>query len=143
LPTTPPYREKRPIADRLRLMREMFLDRSDWVLSGSLDGWGEPIVHLFDLVVFVEVPVDIRLKRLRDRESRHFGAGAVSPGGWRHRETEEFIEWASHYEDGSREGRNRTRHLTWLGTLTCPILRIDGTSPILDLVHDIIEALPR
>jgi adenylate kinase family enzyme len=25
-PTTPPYREKREIADRLRLMREMFLD---------------------------------------------------------------------------------------------------------------------
>jgi hypothetical protein len=27
------------VADRLRLMREVFLDRSDWVLSGSLDDW--------------------------------------------------------------------------------------------------------
>src|SRR5215510_16221442 len=28
-PTTPPYREKREVADRLRLMREVFLDRSE------------------------------------------------------------------------------------------------------------------
>ena len=37
LPTTPPYRRQRDVADRLRLMREVFLDRSDWVLSGSLE----------------------------------------------------------------------------------------------------------
>ena len=29
-----------------------------------------------------------------------------------HKEVEEFIEWASHYDDGTREGRNLhgTRH---------------------------------
>jgi adenylate kinase family enzyme len=42
LPTNPPYQEKRTVADRLRLMREIFLDREGWILSGSLDGW----VHL-------------------------------------------------------------------------------------------------
>lgn len=143
LPTVPPYRQIRAIEDRLRLMREMFLNRSDWVLSGSLDDWGESIVPFFDLVVFVEVPVDIRLNRLRDREARHFGPDAVSAGGWRHRETEEFIEWASHYDDGSREGRTLIRHLAWLATLICPVLRIDGTRPIPDLICDIIRALPR
>src|ERR1043166_8030786 len=60
-PTNPPYRKKRKVADRLRLMREIFLDREGWVLSGALDGWG-------------------------------------------YQETEEFFEWASHYDDGSREG---------------------------------------
>ena len=143
LPTTPPYRQARAVADRLRLMREMFLERSDWVLSGALDGWGEPVVQFFDLVVFVEVPVDVRLSRLRDREARHFGLDAVASGGWRHRETEEFIEWASHYDDGSREGRNLVRHLAWLGALTCPVLRIDGTRPVPDMVRDIVAALPR
>jgi adenylate kinase family enzyme len=143
LPTTPPYRQKRTVADRLRLMREMFLDRSDWILSGALDGWGDSIVQLSDLVVFVDVPVDIRLKRLRDRETRHFGADAVAPGGWRHRETEEFIEWASHYDDGSREGRSLVRHLAWLDALACPALRIDGTRPVRDMIHYIVKALPR
>jgi len=40
--TNPPYCEMREVADRLRLMRQVFLDRSDWVLSGSLDGWAIP-----------------------------------------------------------------------------------------------------
>ena len=140
-PTNPPYRETREVADRLRLMHEMFLDRSDWVLSGSLVGWGEPIVPLFDLVVFVSVPTEIRLQRLRDRETRRFGVEAVSPGGWRHQETEEFIEWASHYDDGSREGRNLPRHQAWLATLPCRVMHVDGTRPICVLVDAVTAML--
>jgi adenylate kinase family enzyme len=68
-PTNPPYREIREVADRLRLMREVFLDRSDWVLSGSLDGWGDLIIPLLDLVIFLYVPTPIRLQRLRARGS--------------------------------------------------------------------------
>jgi hypothetical protein len=121
-------------------MREIFLDRPDWVLSGSLDAWGGPIVPLFDLVVFVHVATEVRLQRLRDREARRFGSAATSPGGWRYQETEDFIEWASHYDDGTLEGRNLPRHLTWLDTLTCPVVRIDGTRPILDQVDEVITA---
>src|ERR1700712_3694307 len=80
-PTTPPYQKKREIAERLRLMREMFLDRADWVLSGSLDGWGDPVVRYFDLVVFLYTTKEIRLQRLRAREARHFGSDAVAAGG--------------------------------------------------------------
>ena len=141
LPTTPPYREKRAAADRLRLMHDVFLYRADWVLSGGLVGWGDAIVPRFDLVVFVQVPTEIRLARLRDRETRRFGAEAVSPGGWRHAETEEFLEWAAHYEDGTREGRNRAYDLAWLATLRCPVVRVDGTRPIADLVREIVAAI--
>jgi adenylate kinase family enzyme len=88
-PTTPPYRDKREAADRLRLMREVFLDRPDWILSGSLDGWGAPIVALFDLVVFVYVPTAIRLERLRAREARRLGA--VAYGGSMNPAMEEFL----------------------------------------------------
>src|ERR1700733_11975500 len=63
-PTTPPYREQREIAERLRLMREIFLPRADWVLSGSLEGWGDPIVAHFDLVVFLTTPKGLRVQRL-------------------------------------------------------------------------------
>ncbi|MBV8538237.1 MAG: hypothetical protein JO128_21750 [Alphaproteobacteria bacterium] len=135
-PTKPPYRELRPVADRLRLMREMFLDRSDWVLSGTLVGWGEPVVSFFDLAVFVETPTDVRLARLREREARRFGAAAVSPGGWRHAETEDFIDWSSHYEDGTREGGcSRPRHETFLAALTCQTVRVDGREPVGALVR--------
>ncbi|MGA7873149.1 MAG: hypothetical protein WCA22_19850 [Candidatus Binatus sp.] len=140
-PTNPPYREMREVPDRLRLMREMFLERPDWVLSGSLDGWGDPIVAFLDLVVFVYTPTVIRLERLREREARRLGPDAVAPGGSLHRQAEEFIEWASHYDDGTREGRNLARHQAWLAELPCRVVRLDGTRPLQDLVKEICRAI--
>lgn len=147
-PTIPPYAVKRPVEDRLRLMHEVFLPRADWVLSGSVDGWvseaNEPsrthIVDIaFDLVVFVSTPTDIRLARLRAREARHFGDEAIAEGGWRHHEAKSFLEWASHYDDGTREGRNRLRQEAWLLTLTCAVIRVDGNRPLEDIVRDVVR----
>ena len=140
-PTTPPYRDKREIAERLRLMREVFLPRTDWALSGSLDGWGDPIIPIFDLVVFVATPWEIRLQRLRAREAAHFGADSVAPGGWRHKETEDFIEWASHYDAGDREGRSLARHQAWVAALPCSVLRLDGSRPLPELVAEVRNAI--
>src|SRR5579883_3161929 len=69
-PTDPPYVETRDITERLSLMQTMFLPRPTWVLSGSLDSWGNSLLCYFDLVVFLRVPTDIRLARLREREAR-------------------------------------------------------------------------
>jgi adenylate kinase family enzyme len=94
LPTTPSFQQKCEPADRLRLVREVFAQRAEWVLSGSLTGWGDPLVPLFNLVVFLIVPAELRVRRLRERETRRFGADALPLGAWRHGQTEEFIAWA-------------------------------------------------
>jgi adenylate kinase family enzyme len=137
LPTTPPYQTTRPVADRLRLMQEIFIGRAEWVLSGSLDSWGAPIMPLCDLIVFVRTPAAVRLQRLRAREVRRYGAAAIEPGGWRHAEAAEFLEWAAHYDDGSREGRHLARHQAWLKTAQCRVLCVDGTNPVSDLVAQV------
>jgi adenylate kinase family enzyme len=141
LPTTPPFQQKREAADRLGLMGEVFLPRTEWVLSGSLSDWGDPIIPLFDLVVFLIVPAESRVQRLRAREIRRFGADAVAPGAWRHQETEQFIDWASDYDEGRRASRNRAGHEEWLAKLSCPVLRLDGTRAIHELVAEIVTAL--
>jgi adenylate kinase family enzyme len=123
----------------------MFLPRLDWVLSGTVTGWGEELVPLFDLVVFVSTPREIRLTRLRAREAAHFGADAVAPGGWRHDETESFVEWASHYEAGDREGRSLAKDEAWLAGLPSPVVRVDGSRPLAGLVEELCseaEQLP-
>jgi adenylate kinase family enzyme len=140
-PMNSPYSEMREVADRLRLMREVFLDRPDWVLSGSLDSWGSSIVPFFDLVIFLYVPTAIRLERLRARESQRFGADAVAPGGSIYQKAEAFFEWASHYDDGTREGRNLARHQAWLASLSCRVIRLDGTAPIAELVTEVRLAI--
>jgi adenylate kinase family enzyme len=141
LPTNPPYRTQRPATERLRLMQEMFLPRAGWVLSGSVTGWGDGLASNFDLVAYVTTRRDIRIQRLRAREATRFGADAIAPGGWRHEETESFLEWASHYDDGTREGRNLAMHETWLATLPCPVLRVDGARDLTALIAEISSRL--
>jgi len=141
-PTAPPYQESREAGERLRLMQEVFVPRAGWILSGSLGGWADALVPCFDLVVFVKTPRELRLQRLRAREATRFGADSVAPGGWRFEETEAFIDWASHYDDGTREGRNLARHEVWLATLACPVLRLDGSQPVVEIVDEVLRALP-
>jgi len=139
-PTIPPYREMREASERLKLMREMFLPRADWVLSGSLNGWGDTLIADFDLVVFLVTPREIRLQRLRAREATHFGAEAVAPGGSHHQETKEFIAWASGYEEG-QVSRTLAKHQAWLAELPCPVLRLDGSRPLPELVEEVRRAI--
>ncbi len=140
-PTSPPYQHNRERSDRLRLMREMFLPRPSWVLSGSLQGWGDPIVPYFDLVVFVYTAKEIRLQRLRAREAARFGADAVAIGGSRHQQTEDFIEWASQYDDGDRVSRTLEKHQGWLAALRCRVLRLDGARPLAELVVEVVAEI--
>jgi len=37
------------------------------VLSGSLCGWGDPLIPEFELIVFLVVPTAVRLQRVRAR----------------------------------------------------------------------------
>ncbi|HEU0147101.1 MAG TPA: AAA family ATPase [Bradyrhizobium sp.] len=141
LPTDPPYRERRNREDRLRLMREMFLGKASWVLSGSLIGWGDSIIPYFDAVVFLSVSTELRLERLRQREARRFGVEAIAPGGWRYDETRNFLEWASHYEEGPRASRNRAEHEAWLAALGCSVLCLDGVEPTNVLIERISRLL--
>ncbi len=141
MPTVPPFRQKRDIPDRLRLLHAEFSTHPGWVLSGAMESWGDPLVPLLDLIIFMQVPTPVRLERLRARESIEHGAANCASGGWRHEETEEFLEWAAHYEDGTREGRTLQRHEDWLATVTCPVLRLNGIKPGSELVQETMAAL--
>jgi len=123
-------------------MREMFLDRPDWVLSGALDGWGDELIPSFDLVVFVVAPVALRVERLRRREAGRYGLAAVSPGGDRHIETEDFFAWAGKYDSGG-VSRTLAGHRAWISALPCPAVEVDGARPPADLAVDVLAALQR
>jgi adenylate kinase family enzyme len=143
LPTESPYTIRRPREQRLALMHEAF-DRAastGWILAGSLNGWGDSLIPLFDLVIFISTPTELRLQRLQARETARFGSEAIAPGGSRHEEYEAFIKWAASYEVLSHEGRNRARHEAWLAQLPCPVLRLDGRLPVEFLLHQAMSEL--
>ena len=139
--TDPPYRVKREVPERLAGIRAEQARTGRWVLSGTLDGWAEPVSRGAELIVFLRVPTQVRLERLRRRERARFG-DALLPGGPMHETHREFIEWASHYEDASLPGRNLPRHEDWLAGLGQPVLRLDGTRPVAELVEAVLARGP-
>jgi len=141
MPPVSEYNEKRPIPGRLQLLEQEFASLDGWVLSGALESWGDPIAHYFDVVIFLQVPTETRLKRLRQREAERYGAENIALGGRHHEETEAFIEWASLYDAGTHKSRTLKRHEDWLATMTCPVLCLDGELPTEDLVEAVMSVL--
>ena len=130
LPTDPPYREKRPRAARLALLRSVLAESVSWALSGSLCGWGDALIPEFDLVVFLVVPTEVRLARLRARELLRYGRDAIVPGGELHEAHVEFLDWAARYDTGGPEMRSRALHERWLTKLPGRVLRLEGDRPV-------------
>ena len=123
------YSEAWPSEVRLKNLAGELAKVENWILSGAIIDWGNPLIPLFDLVVFLSVPDEIRIRRLINREKERYGE-SILPGGEKHRDFVEFIEWAKRYEDGGTEVRSRYQQEQWLEDLSCPVLRIDGESSI-------------
>jgi adenylate kinase family enzyme len=93
-PTDPPYQQARPPSERQTLLARALGQADSWVLSGSLCGWGDPFLTQFQLIVFLLVPTEERLARLRARELTRYGQEAIAYGGKLHKAHVEFLEWA-------------------------------------------------
>ena len=130
--TDPPFREKRPPEERLASLRTTFQEAKRWVVSGSLCGWGDPLIPEFELVVFLLVPTPVRLARLRAREIERYGRQAIAPGGALHEAHVEFLEWAGRYDTGDPEMRSRAMHEAWLAALPCSVVRLEGDLSIVE-----------
>jgi len=130
LPSEPPFQRIRERGERQARLGAALQAQPDWVLSGSLCGWGDVFIPLFGLVVFLWVPPDVRLTRLRTRERARYG-DALAPGGPQHDRSEAFLAWAAAYDEGLEvPERCRRLHETWLAALPCPVLRIEGTATV-------------
>jgi hypothetical protein len=96
-----------------------------WVVSGSLCGWGDVAIPLFELVVFLSIPSEVRMARLRRREHERFGE-RILPGGDMYESSQAFLVRAASYDEGGLDIRSRRLHDQWLSTLPCPILCFEG-----------------
>lgn len=135
--TDPPYRHKRAVEERLAGIAAEQARTGRWVVSGALEGWAAPAMADAELILFLEAPTKVRLERLRRRESARFG-DALLPGGAMHETHREFIAWAALYEQGGQPGRSRPRQERWLAGVDKPVLRLDGTRRVDDLVAAVL-----
>lgn len=131
LPTVPPFQEKRNHERRLEMILNDLDRHEDAVVSGSVMNWGLELEDSFDLIVFLYLDSDIRVKRLKYREEKRFG-----------RADPEFLQWASEYDSSPAEGRSLTKHNDWLSERFCKIIRIEGNLSVNERIQMLTSALP-
>ena len=143
VPSYPPFQEARPIPKRQKMLMEDLRGSGRWVLSGSLCGWGDEAIDLFDLVVFIYIPTDMRLRRLKARELRRYGAENLGPGGIMHEESKAFMEWAAGYDSGGMDTRSLMLHESWLEGLPCPVMRLKGEGTVQEWADEVLQGVSR
>ncbi len=136
-----PYTEKREPEQRVELLKPDLEKYPSWVLSGSLCGWGDFSIPMFTMVVFLWIPQDLRLSRLRERELKRFGEAALAPGGWFHENHAGFMEWAAQYDTAGTEMRSRALHEEWMKTLPCRLVRFEQLLSAEIMTAQILEYL--
>lgn len=141
LPTNPPFIEKRSTEERLNLMRRDIGKSSQSVISGSLCGWGDALIPLFDLVVRLVVPAEERIFRLKKREYQRFG-GRILAGGDMYEEHQKFLQWASEYDNGDISMRSKAMHDEWQKEISCTQITLDGTLSPQSLMKEIKIIFP-
>lgn len=136
LETDPPFTAKREPEARVAMIEQEIEGIPDWVLSGSICSWGDPLLSRFTLAIFLYLDPPIRLARILERERRRYGA-RILPGGDMHDQHLDFMAWAGSYDTASAPVRSLDLHESWMHRLGCPIMRLDSRKPVEELVDAI------
>ncbi|WP_186577204.1 ATP-binding protein [Aquibacillus kalidii] len=134
------FTEQREIPERRRMLEEDLLLEEKWILSGAVCGWGDHFKSYFDLVIFLWIPQEIRLERLKQRELQRYG-NEMLVGGSRYEQSKAFLEWASLYDSAGMEVRSKALHEYWMADLSCPVLKMEGNYSIREKVEIVIDYL--
>lgn len=134
------FSEPRPLQDRREMLIKDLDYYENWVLSGHVCGWGDGFKKYFDVVVFILLPHDVRMERLKQREYDRYGKEMFESGS-RYEQSQAFLQWAALYDTAGLEVRSKALHEEWLSDLSCPVLRIDGDYTVKERVDIVLNYL--
>ena len=129
--TDNPYASSRTREEVERLLLEDIKRNPCFVFSAVNGDMTLGINENYSLVIYLDVPLDIRMKRIRQRAIDKFGNRVLS-GGDMYEQEEKFFAFA--------EKRTPEKIEKWLKTLSCKVIRLDGTKPIPENV-EVIKSL--
>ena len=93
----------------------------NFIFSTVNGNMNEQINSKYDLVIYLDVPLEIRMDRIKKRSFDKFGKRMLK-GGDMYETEKSFFDFVS--------GRTSDHIEGWLNTLACPVLRLDGTKEI-------------
>lgn len=104
----------------------------NFVFASVKGDYEDDVYSFFQYVVFIYVPRDIRLQRVKNRSFQKFG-NRMLPGGDLFEQEENFFRLVSSRPENTVE--------EWIKALRCPVIRIDGTEPVEDNIKIIVRKI--
>lgn len=135
--TDPPFKDKREPAERISMIERDVDGEKNWVLSGSICSWGDPLLHHFTLAVFLYLDPVVRMARIEERERARYGS-RILPGGEMYQQNLDFMEWARSYDHGRAPIRSFDLHESWMVRLTCPIVRVNSDASVERICSEVL-----
>ena len=133
-----PFTIRRDPELRNRMIMNELSQHSSWILGGSVINWQLEVA--FHLIVFLWLPQEIRIERLKARELEKFG-DIIYTDADRNKQFNEFINWASRYDDNTARGRTLQAHQQWLSTSPYPVLELEGDMSIAERAAQVLKKL--
>lgn len=127
-----PYTVTRPDRERNEMLLSDIRKHKTFVMSGDISGWGAEFTSMFGLAVFLTAPVDIRLRRIEEREYARWG-DRVRRGGDMYEGRQRFRAFAAARDTAQLERQ--------ASAYRCPLLHVDGTKPLEEITDIILRKL--
>ena len=115
-----------------RLLFSEIKTHNNFVFASVKGDYGEAVRPFFGYAVLIDVPKDVRMQRVKDRSFRQFG-DRMMPGGDLYYQEEKFFDFVKSRAEDTAE--------KWVRSLSCPVIRVDGTKPIQENVKLITEQI--
>lgn len=136
--TEVPYSVRRDEEERDNMLLRDMAKQPDCVVAGSMPTWSSKITSQFDFIVFLELPLSVRMARLRDREEQRYGESLRTDPATAAK-SEEFLIWAESLSyPHSTSSRAHDYHLRWLKSCCVPVLKL-GDMTVEERVDEIIR----
>lgn len=124
------YASPRSHEEATQILTTEIKSHQNFILASVKGDYGKQFLSFLHYAIIIDVPKDIRLKRVRSRAFEKFG-DRMLPGGDLYESQEQFFEMIN--------GRTESYVEEWLQTLSCEVIRIDGTKPIEENITIIIK----
>lgn len=115
-----PYANPRTREEVQALLLMDIKKQSQFILSAVNCDFGEDINGMYDCIVYINAPFEIRLNGVKQRSVNKFGS-RVLEGGDMYEQEQNFFNFVA--------SRTMDKTDTWLKRIKCPIIYIDGTQP--------------
>jgi len=138
--TDPPFTKRKSSNESLDYCNKELSIYHKNVISGSIIGFGESLKSHVDLFIYMNLPLETRINRIKQREQNRFKE-RVLPGGDLYAQHLEFLDWVSQYEILDENVRSHKQHMKWLEDVNVPVIIIteeQDLKSLLDLIRPYI-----